>query len=289
MTATPSSPNDRARVLARAAAAAILLAWSVLVVDCSVIIPREGWNEGWGPLVPHTKFPGNCGICHVPQGWDVLRENFSFDHEKETGTPLEGAHAHATCLRCHNDRGPVQAYVARGCGGCHVDPHKAELGLNCTRCHGQDAWRPIGLIAEHARTRFPLAGAHSIVACEACHEQAPVGDYRGAPTSCELCHEEALERAVSPDHSANGLVSGCASCHAPRRWGNGGFTHDFFPLLGGHAGVLCSRCHRAGRLGGLSQSCYRCHSDDYRGAPNHVALSFSTDCTQCHSIVAWKP
>ena len=30
---------------------------------------------------------------------------------------LRGAHAQAGCLLCHNDRGPVQQFAARGCGG----------------------------------------------------------------------------------------------------------------------------------------------------------------------------
>lgn len=289
MTATPSSTSRRRRLAARVLSVAILLTASALVVNCDLIVPREGWNEQWGPLVPHGKFPGKCELCHVPEGWEVLRPDFAFDHAKETGTPLNGAHAIAACLRCHNDRGPVEAYVARGCGGCHVDPHKADQGLDCARCHNERSWRPIGLVAEHARTRFPLVGTHSVVSCEACHDQASVGDYRGAPVLCELCHQADLQQTSAPDHLANGLVSNCGGCHTPRQWQSGAFTHDFFPLIGGHDGVLCSQCHRGGRVSGLSMNCYKCHEADYLGAPNHVALNFPTDCTQCHSIVAWRP
>ncbi len=141
----------------------------------------QGWDSRLGPLVSHRTFPGDCGLCHVPDRWDVLRQDLVYDHEKETGVALEGAHREARCLRCHNDRGPVSAYVARGCGGCHPDPHASSLGLDCQRCHNQVSWRPQGLIAEHARTRFPLYGVHAVTPCESCHLQAPAGQYRGAP------------------------------------------------------------------------------------------------------------
>lgn len=104
---------------------ALLLGWAFIAVNCQVIVPRQGWSEEWGPIVPHETFPGDCSICHVPDRWDVLKEDFAFDHEKETGHPLTGAHGRAACLRCHNDRGPVAAYAARGCAGCHVDPRAA--------------------------------------------------------------------------------------------------------------------------------------------------------------------
>ena len=187
----------------------MLVSMMFLVVDCEVLVPQQGWSQRWGPLVPHEKFPGDCGICHVSEKWDVLRENFSFDHEKETGHPLVGAHTGAACLRCHNDRGPVEAYVTRGCGGCHADPHKSNLGFECTRCHDENTWRPGGLITEHARTRFPLLGAHISAPCESCHERAPVQDFRGAPTQCDLCHQDDLQRASSPNHLAAGWTRNC--------------------------------------------------------------------------------
>ena len=65
---------------------------------------RNLWNTGMGPMVPHTKFPRNCAICHVAKRWDILRADFHFDHLKETGYALVGAHASVSCLRCHNDR-----------------------------------------------------------------------------------------------------------------------------------------------------------------------------------------
>ena len=73
-------------------------------------------------MVPHDTFPGDCNVCHVPESWETIRKDFNFDHETETGIALEGAHARAACLRCHDDRGPVSMYMAHGCGGCHKGP-----------------------------------------------------------------------------------------------------------------------------------------------------------------------
>jgi hypothetical protein len=280
-----SSRSEQSRA---ALAPALLL---LVAATCAVLrpdTPPQEWDDDWGPLVPHKTFPADCGICHVPERWDVLRADFSFDHAKETGFPLEGAHEGAACLRCHNDFGPVEEYVARGCAGCHLDVHRAELGSNCLECHNQRDWRPDGLVAEHARTRFPLVGAHIAAACEKCHERAPTGSYRGAPTRCELCHRDDLARAQSPDHAASGWTTSCERCHFPTGWNGADFAHAFFPLTGGHGGLACDRCHVGGDFRGLSRDCISCHLDDYQGAPNHVSGNYSQNCLQCHTTATWE-
>jgi hypothetical protein len=251
--------SKRARFSRRAGGALIplLALCCVLVATCRSTTPRNGWTKRWGPLVPHKTFPADCGICHLPDGWDTLRPGFSFDHLKETGVPLEGAHARAACLRCHNDIGPVTEFVARGCAGCHEDIHQGRLGNTCTRCHDQESWRAGGLVAEHARTGFPLAG-------------------------------DDVQRATSPDHTANGWVTSCERCHFPTGWGGANFTHHFFPLTGGHAGLDCTRCHTGGTFTPISRACDSCHADDYNGAPNHVSSNYPRTCENCHSTFTWS-
>jgi hypothetical protein len=291
MTATPSTSERAHRRQGRfgmIVSATLLLLGTFLLVDCNVFVPRQGWNESWGPLVPHDSFPTDCSLCHVSEGWDVIKEDFSFDHEEETGFALNGAHSRAACLRCHNDRGPVDVYVSRGCGGCHADPHQSVLGLDCTRCHGENRWRPEGLIAEHARTSFPLSGSHLSVPCEGCHERGPAGDFRGEPLQCDLCHQDDLARAQNPNHIAAGLTRDCQKCHSATSWGSSGFNHGFFPLIGGHAGLNCNDCHGSGTFFGLSPACFSCHADEYAAAPNHASLGFPTTCQNCHSIITWQ-
>lgn len=262
----------------------------IILVGCQLFVPQQDWNNKWGPLVPHTNFPGDCSICHIPERWDKLRDDFHFNHEKETGHRLEGSHASATCLRCHNDRGPVQAYAARGCSGCHQDPHASTLGMDCERCHGQLTWEPTGLVGEHARTRFPLVGVHSIATCESCHEGAAAGQFMGAPTQCEICHQDDLAGTMDPNHLVNGWISDCQKCHQPSSWEGAFVSHDLFPLVGSHAALDCSQCHVVpGIFTGLSQDCYSCHSADFPLGPNHVSGNYSHNCEECHSTTAWLP
>ena len=83
--------------------------------------PRQGWWQARGPVVPHDTFPADCSICHAEGDWHSVRDDFTFDHLAQTGVDLVGAHAQAECLRCHNDKGPVAVFDARGCSGCHED------------------------------------------------------------------------------------------------------------------------------------------------------------------------
>lgn len=277
--------------------AAVLVVVVVLVtLGCharSRIVPRQQWDEEqWGPLVPHESFPEDCSLCHIAKEWTLLVEDFQFDHAAETGFALEGAHNRAACLRCHNDRGPVQLFLERGCGGCHLDPHEGVLGTECDRCHDQLSWVPRGLLAEHGRTRFPLTGVHLGVACDRCHPGAKHGAFEGAPAECHLCHQDDLRSATSLDHVAQGWVRDCQQCHTPRSvWGGGNFRHAIYPLIGAHAQADCVDCHRNNVFRGTPRACFACHSAEYQAAvmPDHAASGYPTNCEVCHSTFAWSP
>lgn len=266
--------------------------FAYLVLACSMNrredVPVHGWWSERGPVVPHDTFPSDCTLCHVRGSWTELREDFVFDHEAETGVALEGAHRDAECLRCHNDRGPVAVFAARGCAGCHEDVHLARLGQNCEDCHGQDDWRPPEAIARHDRTRFPLVGAHAAAACWRCHPGADVGRFTGADPDCRNCHGADLARATDPDHVAQGWVTDCDRCHIPTTWTGAGFNHAFFPLTGRHGQIDCAACHEGDQFAGLPTQCYGCHETEYLSAPDHLAQSYPTDCERCHGTWTWQ-
>jgi len=176
------------------------------------------WWAGFGPVMPHDTFPGDCSLCHEGNDWQHVREDFSFDHEAETGVRLEGAHDRASCLRCHNDRGPVAVFASRGCAGCHEDIHKGQLGSTCKECHTQQSWQPFGQYELHQRTRFPLIGVHASTACHRCHPGAEVGRFVPTSVECVNCHQDDLARANNPNHFAFGWVDRCDRCHLPRTW-----------------------------------------------------------------------
>ncbi len=282
---------DRFQFLSVLVGPPLLVAVWLIAACQGTRVPANEWDESrFGPLVPHETFPKDCQLCHRTEGWTPLRDDFTFDHEAETGFPLEGAHTEALCLRCHNDRGPVAMYVARGCGGCHVDPHESTLGEDCTACHNQRTWRPMGQLAQHAETRFPLFGQHLAVPCELCHPQAKLGDFEGAPVDCDLCHLEDALRVRNPDHAANGWTHDCERCHTAGGFDRSFFAHETFPLIGAHAVIDCAACHQAG-FRGTPRDCIACHEDDYLRTrdPNHVDAGFPTNCEVCHNSFAWEP
>lgn len=194
----------------------------LLVLACAAQGPRNAavhrWWAGLGPVLPHDNFPGDCKLCHVGEKWNTLTGDFRFDHEKETGVPLHGAHQTASCLRCHNDRGPVATFAQQGCAGCHENVHQGDLSPDCTTCHNENDWRPSGQIAMHSRTRFPLTGTHTLVACNRCHPGAFVGNFMPTDPECVTCHQRDLQGAINPPHLGLGWVDHCNRCHIPTNW-----------------------------------------------------------------------
>ncbi len=283
----------------RAHAAILFLALALGLLACAVdggsrktwdpVEPQQ-WQKERGPVVPHDTFPRDCSLCHEGSSWHAIRSDFSFDHAAETGLALVGRHEKAECLRCHNDRGPVEVFAQRGCVGCHEDVHQGELGDTCSVCHEESSndWRPKAAVAEHAKTRFPLAGAHASTACWACHPGAQVGNFANTTTNCVDCHAKDLAAANEPDHAIQGWTDSCQRCHLPTDWSRAGFDHRFFPLQGGHAQLDCNACHAPNDFGGLDSACFACHSDDYAAARDHASQNYSTDCTQCHTVYGWE-
>jgi hypothetical protein len=176
------------------------------------------WWTGLGPVLPHDTFPADCNLCHLGSDWQELRASFAFDHGKETGVVLHGAHARARCLRCHNDRGPVAMFQARGCAGCHEDVHFGKLGPDCASCHNEVTWQAVGQREAHLRTRFPLTGAHASTACHRCHTGALAGEFMPTDTACVSCHRSDLEGTTNPPHIPLGWVDHCDRCHQTVRW-----------------------------------------------------------------------
>lgn len=252
--------------------------------------PPQGWWAERGPVVPHDDFPADCRLCHEGDDWNTIRADFQFDHLAQTGVALLGSHATAECLRCHNDRGPVEVFARRGCAGCHEDVHRAQLGQDCSLCHDERSWEPTEEIVRHSRTRFPLVGAHAAAACWRCHTGAEVGNFSPVDTHCVTCHRDDLARATDPDHVAAGFTDDCERCHLPISWTSSGFTHPGFALTGAHRTADCSECHVGGVFTGTPSDCFACHADEYSSVtdPNHVTGNFPTSCELCHGTSTWS-
>jgi hypothetical protein len=269
----------RARVLP-------ILAMGVLLV--SVLLLRAQGAE----RSPHGDLAIDCGECHTPEKWTPVDNPPTFRHDS-TGFALESAHRQVSCRGCH--RSLVFHEVGTACVDCHEDAHRGELGFRCESCHTPTAWtNQRKMFRVHNRTRFPLLAIHARLDCTACHRNQRPYEYANTPAECGRCHYETYLQTTDPNHVQAGFSTRCEDCHGvtATTWRGARFSHPpSFPLVGGHAGLACQRCHVAGRYSGLSTTCVSCHLQDYNRttSPNHAAGGFPRTCESCHSINGWRP
>jgi hypothetical protein len=211
-----------------------------------------------------------CQSCHNDETWSRVK---TFDHAK-TKFPLTGGHAEASCAACH----PNEKYkgVPTVCASCHQlqDVHQGRYGAKCETCHVSSKWKTVRF--DHAKTKYPLLGAHAKAPCEACHK----GDlYRDKlQTSCVSCHKK-------DDAHAGKLGAACQQCHNEASWRKKvTFDHDLsrFPLLGQHAIVPCEECHKSTAYKDARTSCASCHRDE------HHEGRLGQACGACHTPNGWK-
>ncbi len=68
--------------------------------------------------------------------------------------------------------------------------------------------QPLKSSFDHARTKFPLTGAHAQTSCEACHFN---GQYKNTLYACPACHNGNRTIGKSPNHPPTSLK--CVGCH----------------------------------------------------------------------------
>ena len=146
---------------------------------------------------------GACQDCHLQTGWHPTTYDLA-RHNRESYV-LTGSHVAIPCLGCHTPARPAAPprfrLGARVCVSCHShdDPHAGQFaGRDCAECHTTVSFRITAF--DHARTRYPLDGAHANVACIKCHTRvtppggAPFTRYRPLQTTCQACHGAAIPR-----------------------------------------------------------------------------------------------
>ena len=234
----------------------------------------------------------NCTTCHSTQA-AFTAASTAFDHNT-AAFRLNGAHTKVACASCHIG-GVFKGVKFASCVNCHKEPHQPSLGSSCTTCHTTDSWRTTNV--NHQRTSFPLAGAHTKVACASCHKQPPTRVTLKSDT-CASCHA---------DVHAGQFTQDCKACHTDTAWKGGRFDHatTTFALRAKHAPLTCDACHRpqaaparvAARIAavptrvsasatpvvdfrGLKATCVSCHTDVHQG-------ELGTSCETCHSDAAF--
>jgi hypothetical protein len=259
-----------------------------------------------------------CAKCHPDHAgrefamvhWDEGTPE-RFDHRR-AGYALEGKHATLACRQCHQPRlqrsgaaplirkheqGESWLGLETACASCHEDPHQAQLGDACARCHGQQAWKPASGF-DHAKTGYPLTAKHAEVECAKCHLAAALDlphDSRGRPAprwtpvahaDCVNCHK---------DPHAGRFPGACAKCHTTRGFqifDANVFDHSRtrYPLAGKHAAVACAKCHDPKTAWGQKPAfdrCDRCHADAHGGLG--LVAGKPSDCAACHSVQGYLP
>jgi len=90
-------------------------------------------------------------------------------------------------------------------------------------------------------------------------------------------------RAGGPSSVANphgDYKEDCALCHSAKGWKpvhvSKKFDHSrFLPLVGAHASINCTQCHKSLDFSMTSKACIDCHADVHNG-------ELGTDCARCH-------
>jgi hypothetical protein len=251
----------------------------------------------------------DCSECHPEHAgreFELIEfdsnEAAKFRHE-DAGWPLEGKHAAVKCESCHRTefaRSPAKSQrsadaatpsylgLEQSCQYCHVDDHDKALGIACENCHDMNGFKPAPLF-DHAKTSYPLVGAHQRVVCTKCHAQTepngksmifPVRDTK----QCSSCHNDPHKGRLGPL---------CSDCHNEADWNsnlgaNFDHTRTRFALRGAHARTPCAKCHDKESAWGdrpAFANCADCHAD-----PHLVGKrSFDGDCSRCHGESQFKP
>jgi hypothetical protein len=247
---------------------------------------------------PHRGEMGSdCARCHTARSF--IDHSGMLRAHQLTRFPLTGSHASLECESCHRPgaQGHLQFLSAAAeCESCHLEdyrnvrtPDHAAGGFptDCQSCHS--TWRWAGARFDHARTTFPLTGAHRAVACASCHGD---GVYRGKSADCVSCHRSDYDGTSNPAHAGAGFGTQCATCHNTTRWEDATFDHDgtFFPI---HSGThrnrwnSCTDCHTNPSNYGVF-TCLSCHphSDRTETDGHHRGTSGyqydSNACYTCH-------
>ena len=220
-------------------------------------------HVGQFAAAPHFN---RCENCHTLQRF--LPSTFSLRRHNETPFGLSGSHVAVACGDCHQPSGNSKPTAARyrwpnlACTSCHADPHQGrfqklmqQAGLNgqpveCEACHSATSWNDLSRF-DHARTGFPLSGAHQVTKCTGCHQSPNPGvalmnsDFKRAPVKCEACHAD-----LHGMQFAKAGATDCGGCHDSTKWRPSRFDHDketAFALQGAHRNVDCGVCHKSTR------------------------------------------
>jgi Cytochrome c7 and related cytochrome c/Class III cytochrome C family len=266
------------------------------ITQTQCVACHEDVHKGQFAAAPRLN---RCEECHnlKNKGWRPAV--FALAKHKETRFPLIGAHIAVPCAQCHLEqpRGSITPvkyrFEDRSCTACHNDPHFGQFReqmaakraddkpVGCEACHTTVQWKELRGF-DHAKTRFPLLGAHRGVACVDCHRPPNLEttlehvDYRAVSLQCSGCHNDPHAGQFAGRKDA----TECSSCHNQNGWKPADFDHDTrtqFSLQGAHQNVSCAGCHTLTRIVAgralvfykpTPTKCVDCHGNDSSVLPS---------------------
>lgn len=271
-------------------------------VRCSKCHPKARFNRAEkdpaacsncheSPHDDHLFGRRKCRQCHAPTARSIAQ--VSFKHTKHTRFPLGASHKRQQCYKCHTDK-LGKRKPKRTCESCHADQngHKQrfkEFGdpPRCNLCHLSAGWQPRGFNHDK-KTRFRLTGRHASATCRSCHRGQRADDFeRFNPDTigCMGCH------AHEKVHNGERADATCLDCHRTAgqkkiKKSAVAVFHEgdeaTFPLVQGHSGLECARCHKQSSSGSTSKACGdRCHQDSLHRS------TLGSDCNRCHTSGIW--
>ncbi|MFZ1685182.1 MAG: hypothetical protein WAU88_13790 [Candidatus Zixiibacteriota bacterium] len=251
---------------------------------------KSDYDGSTNPAHASAGFPTTCQTCHAVTQWTAS----TWTHPTSPFA-ITGAHSAITdCRLCHKV-GYNPGQTPSDCYSCHTTDFTANkagkpdhvangFDHNCITCHSVNAWTPATF--NHASTPFPLTGAHTSVACAACHK---VGYTVGqTPNTCYACHKSDYDGTNDPAHSAAGFPTTCQTCHSTTNWTSSTWNHStYFPIASGrHSGFNCNECHTNSQNYAVFE-CILCHTHSksttdshHRDVNNYQYLS--SRCYSCH-------
>ncbi|OFX22716.1 MAG: cytochrome C, partial [Bacteroidetes bacterium GWA2_31_9] len=215
-----------------------------------------------------------------------------------TGFKLTGAHTKKKCEDCHDKKNIASKEIKdkkftylgleKSCLGCHKDYHQKTLSDNCSKCHGDEKFKP-ALKFNHADAKFQLVGKHKNVDCKKCHKIEKNDDkdfqkFTGIEfKNCTNCHE---------DVHKNQFGENCTQCHSEQSFheikGISKFDHSKtkYQLENKHLSVNCKLCHKKSYTTPIKyQNCTDCHKDYHNG--QFIKEEKSPDCSSCHNTTGF--
>jgi hypothetical protein len=271
-------------------------------VSCAKCHPKSKFNLGnknpdgcdnchKNPHDGHLFGKKECGWCHSPT-YRSLR-SVRFNHAKRTRFDLAGAHGKQKCYSCHTKRIGTRV-PEKACAQCHADDNRHKNRFNqfgsppqCEICHPSTSWKP-RVFNHDARTRFDLSGKHAKVECRTCHRGKGPADFeRFDPkkVGCMGCHSHKnvhdrkfKDKQCLECHKDSGqkqlTAKSVETYHGPK---------SRFPLIKGHEGVECTKCHINDVYQNTPMECgQQCHEDSLHNG------SLGEECSRCHSTGVWE-